>query len=588
MISTTVEYDKQKKVFIVRCPFYANDVIQGAPSKRWSKQARAWLLPATRQNATFIETKLYGLADVDAESKAAIEEVGQTVATISKKSAFPAWYKFKTEPRPFQMDGYHAVYGKRAFGLYMDMGTGKTKETIDIVSALNMEGHVQALLVVCKLSLSINWRDEFEKHCPVPYAIRLHTNDKSGFQDWLWENKDVDLKVYIVGTESLSAGSAFEFAEKFLLLNAKTMCVVDEAHMISNYKAVRSERAVTLGRMSDYRAILTGTPITEGPMNLFMQFEFLDPNIIGLGDFFAFRNRYAIMGGFQKEDPRTGRKKPMEIIGYQNMEELMSLVAPYIYQVRKSEVLKEIPPKTYAIRRLQMSEKQRALYKQIKSKKGYEWEGKKVVPKNVLELALRLHQVCGGFVATKDQEFKIDRETGDLVAKDFSVMNPVFERNDDNPKIAELRSIFEESPKVPTAVWCKYMPEMDAIEELARSMGRRMARIDGSVPDVRRMEILREFQDGKWDCLVANQQTGGTGLNMTMVTLSVYYSNTFSLIDRLQSEDRHHRIGQTNAVLYIDLVMADSADELVLESIESKVNVSEFIRQKISDRSLHL
>lgn len=588
MADTTVQYDKQKNVFIVRCPFYANDVVQAAPSKRWNKQARAWLMPATRKNAEFIESKLKGLADIDDEAKAMIRDVKSEVRAVSKVDEFPSWYPFKTEPRTFQRDAYAAVYGKHTFGLYMDMGTGKTKTATDIAAALNLEGKVQAVLVVCKLSLSINWAEEFEKHCPVPYALRLHTNDKSGFQDWMWENKDVDLKVYIVGTESLSSGSAFEFAEKFLMLHTKTMCIIDEAHMISNHKAVRSERAVILGRNSNYRAILTGTPITEGPMNLFMQFEFLDPNIIGIGDFYAFRNHYAVMGGYMKEDERTGKKKAMEIVGYQNLEELMSTVAPYIFQVRKHEVLKEIPPKTYQVRHVNMSEKQRALYKQIKSKKGYEWEGAKVVPQNVLELSLRLHQVCGGFVATKDQEFKIDKETGDLVAKEFAVMNPIFDKYDDNPKIAELRTIFEEAPGVPTAVWCKYMPEMDAVQELARSMGRKMARIDGSVPAARRMEILREFQDGKWDSLVANQQTGGTGLNMTMVTLSVYYSNTFSLIDRLQSEDRHHRIGQTNAVLYIDLVVSESVDELVLESIQLKVNMSEFIRQKISDRSLHL
>lgn len=582
----TVEYDKGKNRFMVRCPIFANDIMTGAPSKRWNKQARAWALPAIRMNVEFIHNTLSQLADVEPEARDVISSVLDGTATAGDGSDWPHYHQFKTKPRPYQLDGMKKWYGKHAFALYMDMGTGKSKVAIDVVSALVNERKVEALLIVCKLTITENWVEQLLTHMGVEATVRIHENDPRVFMDWLADSKDVPLKIYIVGTESFSQGSAHQFAEKFLLMHNKTMCIVDEAHMISNHKSIRSERIVSLGRKADYRAILTGTPITAGPMNLFMQFEFLDPNIIGLGDYYAFRNRYAIMGGPMIEV--RGRKMAVEIIGYQNLEELIGLVEPYIFQVRKKDVLTEIPDKIYVRRKVPMAPEQIRIYKEI-GKKEYSWDDKQVKLKNVLEVMLRKQQVCGGFVATKDTTKKWNQKTEEWVDQDFSTMHPIFKDVEDNPKIKELRSVIEEMGDDPGIIWCRFIPEMEAVAELLGRMGKRFVQIDGSVENARRKVMVDSFQSGGVDYVVANQQTAGVGLTMTRAKWVGYYSNTFSFTDRDQSEDRAHRLGQVNAVTYVDFVMGKTVDELVMRAVEEKKDMSEFLREKFgSGESLEL
>lgn len=149
----------------------------------------------------------------------------------------------------------------------------------------------------------------------------------------------------------------------------------------------------------------------------------------------------------------------------------------------------------------------------------------------------------------------------------------------ENPKIIELISVLEES-KVPAIIWCRYRPERNAIIEAVESMGKTYVCVDGSRTKEERDADIRRFQEGEVDYVIANQQTGGVGLTMTRAQLVVYYSNTFSFIDRDQSEDRAHRIGQKNAVLYVDLVMDKSIDNLIMTSVQEKKDISEFVRGK--------
>lgn len=598
MDKITIEYDKKGNRFMVRCPFHANDIIMTAPSKRWNKAARAWALPVIRRNVEFIRLKLKGIAVCDRETATKIEEIETGFAQNAVGDEWPEQYKTKTRLKPYQETGVKRAYrrltapkgsaGAGAFAFYMDMGTGKTKVTIDLVSALCREGKTRSLLVVAKFSLLLNWLDELEKHCSVEYSPKIHQNSEKSFMDWMWDTKDVPLRVYLTGIESMSAGSAYTFAEKFALMNQGCVCVVDEAHMISNHKATRSERIVSLGRKTEYRIILTGTPITSGPMNTYMQFEFLDPQIIGIGDFYAFRNRYAVMGGYQRET-RNGVKQPTEIIGYQNMDELVDLLSPCVYQVRKEDVLTEIPPKSFEKRVVNMTDDQRSIYKSIK-KREYKWMGEHVVLKNVLELALRLHQCTGGHVATRDKEYKLDRKTGEQLEVDISVMHPIFDDPKKNPKMIEVIDILDEiGSDTPVIIWARYQNEIkDLADTISGVPGRRVGVITGSTEPPDRMEIIADFQSGRSNTIVANQETAGTGYNMTAAKVVIFYSNTFSLTHRLQAEDRAHRIGQKNAVLYIDVVVEKSVDEIVLRSIESKMDVAEYVRGRLNDGDLDL
>lgn len=581
MTKIHIAYDKAKSQFVVSCPFHANDLVMGLPSRRWNKTKRAWTAPCIRQNVTYLSEYLLPVSDVDDDARRAMDGALGAIQAGASGDTWPAWYQFKMPPRPYQQAGLNKVYGLKGSALFMDMGTGKTKQAIDTACALRMEDKIKIVLVICKLTLTPNWVAEFKKHASIEYDIFLPKTPRSPAVD-KWMGEELDFKIMVIGTESLSQGRMFETAQRFLLSSTKAMVILDESHDIANHKAVRSERVVELGRMAEYRMALTGTPIMDGPMNLYMQFEFLDPNVIGIGDFYAFRNRYAVMGGW-----RDAKGRPMNIVGYQNLDELMALVGPYIFQVRKSEVLTELPPKRFKKHYVELLPEQKALIKELKHSKKYEWDhrgdSQEVVMKNVLELALRLHQIVGGHVATRDKRSKFDKLTMEELFVDVTEMHEVIPPGK-NPKVQETVAIIKET-QVSTVVWAVYRPELMAIrQELIRAdvPASHIGEIHGGVDEDERYAVLEKFQRGEIKYLLTNQQTGGTGYNMTAAELCIYYNNTFSMTARAQSEDRAHRIGQTNSVLYIDLVAEKTIDEVVLAAIDQKMNLSEYIRGKFS------
>jgi len=336
--------------------------------------------------------------------------------------------------------------------------------------------------------------------------------------------------------------------------------------MIKTHSAVRSRNCVKLGRSAKYKTILTGTPVANGPMDVFMQFEFLDSNIIGIGDFFSFRNRYAIMGGYEDR----------QVVGYQHMEELIELISPFVYQVRKSEVLTELPPKIYQTREVQLGEEQKRLYKDIAKRDSTVSGDRGITVKTVLERMLRLQEITGGIIA-------YERNPDDHNAMKFDHVRIPGK----NPKVEELLAIAEENV-VSTIVWCRFVEEIHMVTEALREKygHQSVVQIYGAISEGDRDNNVQNlFQNGKARFLVGNAATGGVGLNMTQAELVVYFSNSFSFTDREQSEDRAHRIGQKNSVTYIDIIAEGTVDGLVTEALRGKKDVSEFVRSSINDRN---
>lgn len=569
-----VDYDPKYNRFLVTCPMWANDMIRQIPNRRWSKAQRAWAVAPVKQNVDILCKNLKAYCIWTAVAAKEVKRLEAAKAVMAKSRPFPNWYKFKTIPDPHQSEALNHLYGLHAISLHMDRGTGKSKTVIDWACALRMEGKIEIMLIMCKLSLRENWVREIDTHSPLQMSIHLSNTDKpKAFDDWL--AKRHDFKVLIVGFESLSQGSMHEVVDRFLLSNHKVAAVGDETHMISNHQAIRSQRVVGFGRRSEYRAGLTGTPISTGPMNLFMQYEFLDPEIIGIGDFYAFRNRYAIMGGYE-----DARGRPLQIVGYQNMDELTALVAPHTYQVDKS-VLK-LPPKTFEIRTVKMTKDQRAMYDQVRKDKAYAIEGRDRIIKNALELALRLHQIAQGHITKYTDDEKVDVQTGELLVKAKGEGRLIMPW-DKNPKIAELTDIMDEM-KVPTLVWCNYKPDIVIIEQMMKTKfpDRRYATITGG-REKENYDNIRKFQAQKLDYLICNTGVGGTGHDMFRAELVVYFNNNERLIDRLQSEDRAHRRGLDHPVLYIDILVEKSVDISIMKSIENKENLSDYIRGRIGE-----
>lgn len=301
-------------------------------------------------------------------------------------------------------------------------------------------------------------------------------------------------------------------------------------------------------------------------MDLFAQFEFLDPDIIGMGDYYSFRGQYAIMGGFQEK----------QIIGYQNLEELMEIIEPFVFQVRKDEVFPDAPPKIYIRREVKMNKEQERLYKSMKKDKMVQTGNKELLVQNTLERMLRLQEITGGIVS-----YAIPEE--EQVAK-----GPKFYREyipGGNPKLEEVLDVTEEYDG-PTIVWCAYKEEIFLVAKALREKygEDQVVELHGDIDeDTRDINVNVLFQGRKARFLVGNAATGGMGLTMSVAEIEIYFSNTFNYIDREQSEERAFGPDKKNGTIIVDIVAERTVDEHIVGALERKQDLAEYVRGTIDD-----
>ena len=582
-----VSYNEKYGKFYLRCPRDMSNFVRELPNRRYLKKRSLgdtplWEAPALSRNAECI-IKLHetGRAILEAGCEKILKEIQEKSSAV-RKSEFVPGYRFKTTPFEHQRGALRATYGLDQSALYMEMGTGKSKIIIDSACCYFIEGTINSILIVCPVSIRTNWVNEFARHAPIEYNIMVcdpgSKKQERDLEEFVYSRSESKLKVFIVGTQSLSRrdsklnkpiGKTWRLAEKFMLCH-NAMMAVDEAHLIKNHDSNRSRNAVLLGLRAKKRMVATGTPIARGLMDLYMQFEFLSTHIVGIGDYYSFRNRYAVMGGFENK----------QIIGYDNTEELMDLIRPWTFQCTKEQVLPDLPDKLYSVRQVSLSKAQRELYTKVKKDRMAELpelnpdgSNVEVVAENILVMNLALQQIVSGFV-TYDKEGVKDRQLSEVVGWS------------ENPKIKELLAITEEHKGKPIIVWSRFRKELSNITAALESKYGEgcVAEYHGGVSKETRDFNEQEFKAGRKQFFVSNQATGGVGLTLNAANLSIYMSNDFNYIHRKQSEDRNHRIGQTNKVLYIDIVAEDTVDYAIIQSIENKQDMSDFVKLSLAKK----
>ena len=360
-----------------------------------------------------------------------------------------------------------------------------------------------------------------------------------------------DLQIFLMNVEALSTKRGLEAADKFLLTH-RSMLAVDESTTIKSRTAQRTKNLIRIGKNAPYRRILTGSPVTKSPLDLYTQCEFLEHYALGQGSFWTFQNRYA------KMVRRTmGAHSFNQIVGYQNLEELNGMIEGFSYRVRKEECL-DLPDKVYTRRTVELTPEQKKLYQQMKTMALAIIEGDDgglISAPTVLTQILRLQQVCSGFAKFED---------GRIVEVSSN-------------KLPELMSVLEETDgKV--IIWGNFTHDLHIIQKaIAKEYGEEsIALFYGNTPADERQPIVEKFQDPDSELrfFVGQPRTGGYGLTLTEAKTVIYYSNGYDLEVRLQSEDRAHRIGQTNKVTYIDIVTEKTVDEKVLRALRSKIDIS--------------
>ena len=462
-------------------------------------------------------------------------------------------YPFKSAPYGHQLKVWEISKDKKVYGLFMEMGTGKSKVILDSASYLYDNGKINLLLIIAPKGAYRNWElNEIPSHLPSHVLYRLgvwssvpKAKEKEALEYVM--NETEDLKIVLMNVESFSTRRACRWAEK-LLMSSASMIVIDESTTIKNPRALRTKALIKLGNMANYKRILTGEPVTRSPLDLYSQCQFLDDTLLGFSSYYSFRNRYAIMNNMN-----LGNRSFKKIVGYRQIEELNSMIRLFSYRIKKEECL-DLPPKTYQYRYIEMTKEQQRHYKTMQDLCLAQVKSDVVTVPNRLSQLVKLHQISCGHLITND-------------GKTLYL---------DNKRISVLMDLLEEADNK-VIIWACYRADIHAIAEAIKDRhGDTYATYYGDTSSKDRNDILKKFTDKNSDMrfFIGNPATAGYGLNLQVASTVIYYSNSYNLEHRIQSEDRAHRIGQDNKVSYVDIVTLKSVDKMIIDSLKGKKQIA--------------
>ena len=463
-------------------------------------------------------------------------------------------YKFKTKPYAHQLDALETSWDKENFAYFMEMGTGKSKVLLDNAAILYDKGLINGLLLIAPKGVYKNWYDsEIPTHLPdhIDKKIVLwKTSDKSKKQkqilNTLFET-GTDFHILIMNVESFSAGDGAAFAYKFLSCH-KAMIAIDESTTIKTPTSNRTKNILSLSDHAKYRRILTGSPVTKSPLDLYSQCQFLDPWLLGHQSYYTFKARYAIT----KKIEVQGRRVEI-VVGYTNLGELSEKIKPFSKRILKEDCL-DLPEKTYVKHYVELTKEQKKVYEQMKKEAIAFLDGKMQSSATVMTQLMRLHQItCGHFTAD------------DGTIKDLPCS-----------RMTELMNVLE-NIEGKTIIWSHYTHDVKRIiAEIKRVYGEDSV-VDyyGATDTDSRSKNIKKFQtDDNCRFFVGTTHTGGYGITLTAGSNMVYFSNGYDLEKRQQSEARIDRIGQTKKMTYIDIMAQDTIDERIVKALRTKVNIA--------------
>jgi len=458
-------------------------------------------------------------------------------------------YPYKTKPYEHQKNALNQSAEKVQWAYFMEMGTGKTKVTIDNLAYLFFKRKVTAALIIAPKSVYLNWENEIETHMPEVLKYKIYRWNVDKPKDYLELEKFKDLKIFLINVEALSTKRGFDACKEYLVKNTQNFVTLDESTTIKNRSAKRTKNILGLQKLSQVRRILTGSPVTKSPLDLYTQCQFLSPELLGFSSYLAFRNRYAEM-----TDIPVGSGRYISVPKYyKRLEELETKLKQFATRIRKDECL-DLKPKVRQKRYIELDGDGKKIYEKLRTNALAIVEDSTISFSNKLTEIIKLHQVCNGFTKNDD---------GEIMALHKSKLNA-------------LDEILEETDgKV--IIWANYIYNIkEIIEFLEKKYGKEaVVSIYGDVDVQTRKEAVRRIQeDDETRFLVGNPTTGGFGLTLTAVNTVIYYSNNYNLEVRKQSEDRAHRMGQKGTVVYIDIVARNTLDEAIMKSLTSKGQIA--------------
>lgn len=505
--------------------------------------ARYYKLPAD------METKRQRLSKTRREIDA--ERLAEDPAPLLPYPVKANLYKHQIRGANMALRAFGALDAKTpggGFGELFEMGCGKTLTTIAVAGALYNLGKIDRVLVVAPTSVCSVWPHDLNQFATFPWEARVLLGDKkkrlkalNELENWPFKA----LRIAVINYESTHREGIFEALAAY----KPDLIVCDESQRIKNPSAAQSKALHKLGDAAPFRMILSGTPVQNNAVDLYSQYRFLDPAVYG-ANFYAFKNRYCIMGGYGQH----------QIVGYRNMDELVEKEHSVAYRVTKEECL-DLPQQTFINRYVQFTDAEQAIYEQLRKSSFLELEtGENVTATTILTMYLRLMQLTGGFLTADESTRPKQVNTAKLDA------------------LADIVDDYVVDAGKKLVIFARFRAEIAAIENLLRLRKIQYGSIYGDVPMEERGKIVEDFQTNPdTKVFVAQIQTAGLGITLHAASTAVFYSYDYNYANYAQALARIHRIGQRLPVTYIHLVVDGSIDEKILAALENKEDMAKTV-----------
>jgi len=446
--------------------------------------------------------------------------------------------------------------------IFVTGNSGKTKVMIDNMAALYQDKQVTGAVILAPKGVYNNWASlEIPRHMPdtVPYELLVWKAEagksyKRELKRAIWEPKENAFQIMVFNIESLLSKEGKDILDEFIASHqGKVFAIVDESTCIKNHKAKRTKAAIEIGAKCLVKRIATGSPITNSPLDIYSQMNFLGNKILGYGSYYAFRNTFA---NIEKQQTRHGMSYD-KIISYKNLDLLSQLLDPWSYRITKKECI-DLPEKIYITRDVPLTPEQINIYKDMRDRDVAYLNDEEMSIQVILTKLLRLHQIlCGSFTSDEGEIQSIP-----------------------NNRVPALLDVLNEASGK-CVIWANYLKNIADIEEaITKEYGAdSFVSYYGAVSPEDRQKAITLFQDPNSPVkyFIGNVQTAGRGITLTEASTVIYFSNNFSLEMRQQSEDRAHRIGQKNKVTYIDLVSRGTLDEKILKALVQKRSIANLV-----------
>lgn len=477
---------------------------------------------------------------------------------------YPEGFEFKLKPFEHQDNYLRAAFRKRVDAILFDMGLGKTKVTLDTAAMLAYMGKIDGLIVFAPKGVYANWETtELPKHMSpsVKYKAVLWKglSSKKNVSELMpiMKHEDDILHIFIVNYDAVITEKGRYTIDAFMNGHKSVMVVCDESTKLKNPQAKRTKELIKIGSRATCKRILTGSPITKSPLDFYSQALFLGKECLGFSNFYAFRNRYAVL----KDVTTFGGASFKQVVGFQNLEELSDKIETFSHRIMKEECL-DLPDKTYLTRMFDLSDEQKQYYNELADTMMLDLADDMVSVTIALTKLLRLRQICCGYCPTDQGEML-------QIA---------------NKRLDTLMECIEEiDGKI--IIWAYFIPDIEKIAAaLEKEYGKgSVVTYYGATSLEDRTANINKFEtDPQCRFFVANPKVGGMGITLNAAKYAIFYNADYNLEDRMQAEARNYRIGQKEHIFYIDIVARNTVEEGIIESLVNKYELAtEVLRDKL-------